>query len=131
MRLTRKYDAVPKLKIPEGYGPNIDYNYNNVFPIRVISDEEIIAKLGQLEDIEEELGIGLITLFKIKTVWCIALVEDKQTKERSYQIIERKLWGINIEDKKIMVGSPYRFLEYPIKEFGITWALTREELERR
>lgn len=30
-------------------------------------DEEILYKLGQLEDIEEELGIDLITLFKALT----------------------------------------------------------------
>lgn len=85
-------------------------------------------KLGQLEDIEEELEIDLITLFKTKTIWCKTLVENKQTKERSYQIIERNLWGINLEDKEIMVGSPYSFGSHKIQDYGITWALTREEL---
>lgn len=86
-------------------------------------------KLGQLEDIEDELGIDLAKLFKTKTVWCKTLVEDNQTKKLSRQIIERKLWGINLEDKEIMVGSSYRFGSHKLKDYGKTWALTKEELQ--
>ena len=77
-------------------------------------------KLGQLEDIEEELGIDLVTLFKA-------------------------LKGIYIKPNNIYVGSPYlcfaenenRELEfqfkigdtwYKVKDYGKTWALTKEEL---
>ena len=123
MRLTRKYDAVPKFKIPEGYGPNIDYNYNNVFPIRVISDEEIIAKLGQLEDIEEELGIGLITLFK-------ALKNGVYYKYKyGYEYRISKCRKCYLSDKKTLVVD-YHTYKY-LCDYGKTWALTREELERR
>ena len=88
----------------------------------VVFDEEqqCIDKLGQLEDIEEELGIDLITLFKA-------------------------LKGIYIKPNNIYVGSPYlcfaenenRELEfqfkvvdtwYKVKDYGKTWALTKEEL---
>ena len=82
---------------------------------------EEINKLGQLEDIEEELGIYLLTLL------------DALTQ------------GIYIKPNNIYVGSPYlcfaenenRELEfqfkvvdtwYKVKDYGKTWALTKEEL---
>lgn len=83
-------------------------------------------KLGQLENIEEELGIDLILLGKaIKGVW----IKNKDLKEPFY------------------VGSPYicfaennkRELEmqfmfastwYYFKDYGYSWALRREELEK-
>lgn len=110
-------------------------NHYSIKPINmdVAFDFESIIKaydkLGQLEDIEDDFGIDLVILFKTKTVWCKTLVENKQTKEQSYQIIERNLWGINLEYKEIMVGSEYSFGSHKIKDYGITWALTREELE--
>jgi len=81
-----------------------------------------INKLGQLEDIEEEIGIDLVTFFKA-------------------------LKGIYIKPNNIYVGSPYlcfaenenRELEfqfkvvgtwYKVKDYGKTWALTKEELEK-
>lgn len=83
---------------------------------------ECSDKLGQLEDIEEELEIDLVTLFKA-------------------------LKGIYIKPNNIYVGSPYlcfaenenRELEfqfkivdtwYKVKDYGKTWALTKEELEK-
>ncbi len=85
-------------------------------------------ELIEYKTLEDELGIDLITLFKTKTVWCETLLEDIKTKERSYQIIERKLWGVNLEYKEIMVGSQYSFGSYKINDYGKTWALTKEEL---
>ena len=81
----------------------------------------IYNKCREIEDIEEELGIDLITLFKA-------------------------LKGIYIKPNNIYVGSPYlcfaenenRELEfqfkvvdtwYKVKDYGKTWALTKEELE--
>ena len=91
-------------------------------------EAQAINKLGKLEDIEDGLGIELIVLFKTKTVWCKTLIENKQTKERSYQIIERNLWGVNLEYKEIMVGSQYSFSSHKIQDYGKTWAFTKEEL---
>ena len=102
-------------------------NDESMFPYK-LKDEELstkldsIHKLGLLEDIEDELGIYLITLFNA-------------------------LKGIYIKDKErvYFVGSPYlcfaenseRQLEFQlrvgdiwhyIKDYGKTWALTKEEL---
>lgn len=108
MRLTKKSD-----KDYTGYEPIQELvETNNASPI--------IGKLGQLEDVEEELRIDLLTLFKA-------------------------LKGIYIKPNNIYVGSPYlcfaenenRELEfqfkvvdtwYKVKDYGKTWALTKEEL---
>lgn len=88
-------------------------------------DRDILNKLGQLEDIEDELGVDLILLGKaIKGVW----IKNKSVKEPFH------------------IGSPYicfarnnkRELEmkfcactiwYCFKDYGKTWALTEEELK--
>ena len=58
MRLTKKdycgYDVATRKK-------QRDYTCEEIF--------DVLQKLGQLEDIEDELGIDLITLFKATSVW--------------------------------------------------------------
>lgn len=91
-------------------------------PQEIYKQELANQKLSQLEDIEEELGINLLTLFKT-------------------------LKGIYIKPNNIYVGSPYlcfaenenRELEfqfkvvdtwYKVKDYGKTWTLTEDELEQ-
>ena len=88
--------------------------------------EDAIQKLGQLEDIEEELGIDLITLFKalkngiyVKYDATFGLKEKpriviKKDKATTLCFREGK-WWIQEEDELI-------------KDYGKTWALTKEEL---
>ena len=87
-------------------------------------------KLGRLEDIEEELGIDLITLFDIdkqlntkKEIWF--KIEDEIEENfrfDSYYIIDLK--------HKAFVKIEYEPLDYLyFKDYGKTWALTKEELE--
>lgn len=88
-----------------------------------------LQKLGQLEDIEQELGIDLITLFK-------ALNSGVYWKGN--YILSPKPNGIYFEDKPTLdienkllrhilyqVNKDYVYL----KDYGKTWALTREELK--
>ena len=84
-------------------------------------DWHMQEKLGQLEDIEEELGIDLITLFK-------ALENGIYIKELNndypYWDFElRHITGIGIV---IMWGYCSNLF---LKDYGKTWALTKEELE--
>ena len=85
------------------------------------SEEVCLSKLGQLEDIEEELGIDLDTLFKAlkNGIWTktkndiskhltVALKKRHRTKE--YWLFYR----------------PYSHVY--LKDYGKTWALTKEEL---
>ena len=94
-------------------------------------DNSIYKKLKILEDIEEELGIDLITLFNIdkqlntkKEIWF--KIEDEieeNLRFDSYYIIDLK--------HKAFVKIEYEPLDYLyFKDYGKTWALTKEELEK-
>lgn len=90
-----------------------------------------IEKLAKLEDIEEEIGIDLITLFKaLKQGYIYVKLEDEITK--------RDVDMLNFEDgirggvfsKTEAVDNClqcYQMLNY-LLGYGKSWALTREEL---
>ena len=83
---------------------------------------ELVQSLGKYEELEEELGIDLITLFKAisneQGIW----KKDFETKDfvnrRAMLTCEFGKW--RIYDKEWI---------YEVKDYGKTWALTREELE--
>lgn len=92
-------------------------------------------KLGQLEDIEDELGIDLITLFaalnkgiwiyrgkkKEHTSWCISINGNGDGGYRKTTFwLSYKVNGFDFPDY-------YEKLNF--KDYGKTWALTKEELE--
>ena len=84
------------------------------------------AKLADLEDIEEELGIDLITLFKAlknNKVWVRTLKNNfhKSIECREGVRIESFFW-LNVKN------SDGHWVDYRIKDYGKTWALTKEEL---
>lgn len=92
-----------------------------------------VDKLGKLEDIEEELGIDLITLFKAlrNGIWtnqeqCYG--DEKQGKIRFVQVklLEENAVGY-IHNSMWMGKEVIRTLYF--KDYGKTWALTKEELE--
>ena len=72
-------------------------------------------KLGQLEDIEEELGIDLITLFK-------AMKNGFYDKHFHYG-------SAVINNGYICYYFDESGIRYKLKDYGKTWALTKEELE--
>lgn len=97
----------------------------SMFPYR-LKDEELsteldsIHKLGQLEDIEDELGIDLITLYK-------CFVSTKfYVKNLFNEILEVKsdVVRFDIGNGYVYFGTDY----CPLSSYGKTWALTREEL---
>lgn len=101
------------------------------------STEICLEKLGQLEDIEEELGIDLIILFK-------ALKNGIYVKNRKNEIrrvscniglVEtggHNSLGLRFQD----TNYKWRYLvldtsrDNDVKDYGKTWALTKEELEK-
>ena len=99
-------------------------------------DGKAIDKLGKLEDIEEELGIDVITLFK-------ALKNGFYTKsnngikfwkedDKHFVYVRDLKYDIEIccEECENVIGAvPTMFLERSTKDYGKTWALTKEELE--
>ena len=101
MRLTEKFNG--------------KYCYKN----QAFIHTNIVDKLGQLEDIEDELGIDLIILFK-------ALKNGFYTKNAHYTGNEM---GINVIDK-CLCNEKWRDRDiFNFKDYGKTWALTKEELE--
>ena len=110
----------------------------NVIPTSYVSNQDCLNKLGQLEDIEDELSIELTTLFKaIKNgVWVknyeqgihyISLIswncDVQKEKGKLVPLFSFSVWEGNKEDEDDTV--------YLIEEYGKTWALTKEELENK
>lgn len=108
--------------------------YNNYEPIKPSNLYPAIDKLGQLEDIEEELGIDLETLLKAlkngiyvkvgnkikRTHWCISLNANGMYGEReTYYWFAYRVNGFDFPDT-------YERLK--LKDYGKTWALTKREL---
>lgn len=97
-------------------------------------DKDILNKLGQLEDIEERFGIDLITLFKALKKGAYFRLLD-YTKPTFKKIIIEP-YHINIKKKYIDIrrdrlysgfGNTGGHLYY-FKDYGKTWALTKEKL---
>ena len=83
----------------------------------------VAKKLGQLEDIEEELGIDLITLFKaLNGCWFLQISTKKIFGDIRPTLIYQAGWHLkpNITELPMI---------YSLKDYGKTWALKKEELE--
>ena len=82
---------------------------------------DLVYKLGVLEDLEEELGIDLIILFK-------ALKQKYVFHEENLKI---ELLGLYIKSDELYL---YGFVEdtmhavyLRLKDYGKTWTMTKEE----
>lgn len=87
------------------------------------------AKLADLEDIEEELGIELITLFKaLKNGVYYFAYQSQLTHDYVSLIDNYVIFGpvdkLYFTFKTWCENDPLLF-----KDYGKTWALTKEELE--
>lgn len=107
-----------------------------------IKDKEIrdnfnaeYAKLADLEDVEDKLGIDLVTLFK-------AIMNDGLVYIKFDDNLSKCFNGNNIFVIDIGICCKWNFKCYPcftvpfgtfevtfyLKDYGKTWALTKEEL---
>ena len=105
-----------------------DYVENTKIDYVVWEEKDIINcinKLGQLEDIEEELGIDLIALFKaLKNGVYHKVLRGTKYKTFYFDYVElrkdkEESWYLLVPTTAIMY----------IKDYGKTWALKMEELE--
>lgn len=128
-RLTKDNDT--QYDLIGNYNSNIE-EFTNNHKLR----NSVLNKLGQLEDIEEELGVDLITLFKAlkhgffaKDVTMYHLTgELSENQKLDPKYLRLNMWYGCIEWENIW--NPMDDLhEYYFKDYGKTWALTREELE--
>ena len=121
MRLTKKFG-----KYGRDYcfncEENISYSMNGDFIVNKCLD-----KLGQLEDLEDELGIDLMILLKV----LINGLYAKFFLENGEPNILFNSGRFNEVDKEEKCFVSY-FAPHPVhlyfKDYGISWALTKEEL---
>ena len=121
MRYTEKEDrlGVTRYKIyDDETGPYCDY-HNDKFCKNF--QGKPIDKLGQLEDVEEELGIDLVTLFKAlkNGIYVDENYMDFGTTNNFLCPNNLDYFDVNL---KQIAGGIY------FKDYGKTWALTKEEL---
>ena len=122
MRLTEKYDD------NSGYGvKEEDYAYEQHFYIDLGAYENCVQKLGQLEDIEEELGIDLITLFKALNNGVYDLLGNHWNVRLNKEEGKWYLYTMLIKYSHTQVEEIYKD-RLSFSTYGKTWALTKEEL---
>lgn len=80
---------------------------------------KVLNKLGQIEDLEEELGIDLITLFRALQ-YGIYGKSGNIVYHYNVLLIEKKLYAYPLD---IWEES------WDLVDYDKTWALTKEELE--
>lgn len=111
---------------------------NNEFPkdYTFSTDGLIYKKLGELEDIEEELGIDLVILFKAlkNGFWAKSSTKITFCKEDKKHTVFIRHLGYDVEicceESENTIDSKCKlYLERSTKDYGKTWALTKEELE--
>lgn len=84
----------------------------------------IYEKLHDIEDIEEELGVDLATLFKAlkqQNVWTKYENEIDLCDTCEYMLLDDFIY---------FYWNSGKHLVFELKDYGKTWALTKEELEK-
>ena len=92
---------------------------DDYLPAHNIKHKQCVNKLGQLENIEEELCIDLIKLFEILKSENIYANGKRYDNSNSLSYMGNSWLIFNHQAKQ-----GFRF-----KDYGKTWALTKEELE--
>jgi len=88
---------------------------------------DLVSKLGRLEDIEEELGIDLKTFVELNKTSKIYDKEEEDFMHFNWIDLENKC--LVCEDDFDEMSGGYLHYYYYFKDYGKTWALTKEELE--
>lgn len=90
-------------------------------PAHKVKRKQCINKLGQLEDIEEELGIDLITLFKAlkEGIYTIRSNGKKRYPFLTYNGAVGYIFDFMFEQEA----------EYILSDYGGTWSLTKKDVE--
>lgn len=127
-RLTYKLDEPIKTKY-------LNYEYNRIKDYDIdrcnfgrITDDMIFNKLGKLEDIEEEIGIDLITLFKALKKGIFVAYDSSfgMANKPKIKIAKDTATGICYRNKKWYIQED----ETLIKDYGKTWSLDKKILTK-
>lgn len=89
--------------------------------------EKDLERLEKYKSIEEEIGIDLITLFKAVKNDFYFKYKDKIISSNDYSFLTRA----NIRGDWVLdiISDNLSLLLIKLKDYGKTWALTKEELE--
>lgn len=110
-----------RLTVKNREGVTVEPDYEFHYLQNNICCNDRVQKLGQLEDIEKELGIDLLTLFQ-------ALKEGIYTIHSHGERLDPCL----AYDRVIGYILDFQYepeVECILSDYGKTWALTKEELE--
>ena len=90
---------------------------------------EALSKLGQLEDIEDKLGVDLILYLKMCVIGTNVYVKY-QGEVLEMAVVHKLVYNPDIKAFGFFAPPEGDFLpRFKMSEYGVTWALTREELE--
>ena len=96
--------------------------------------KDVYCKLEDLENIEEELDISLLTLFKILKRGQI-IYKTRSLYHNKIILESRKIDGLYYDGSYYILKIHNNFEDdndnydvVYVKDYGVTWALTREEL---
>ena len=120
MRQTERKVAYPSCD-KQGNITQVDY-------IEIKDKKLAEEKLCRLEDIEDELRIDLITLFKALKNGCFAKETFDYMGRKQTQIIFTEFTQLYYADDLDDYLIHIRTRNYYLKDYGKTWALTKEEL---
>lgn len=102
-----------------------DTTYADVVKDCIDRENIVLTKLKHFEDIEDELGYDLITLFKaLKNGFYVK--KDSINEGFVSWVKARDIREFDMITKSITLFN-YEFVYF--KDYGKTWALTKEELE--
>lgn len=123
-RLTKKQKPVDLL----GDGTICNYGVPNHYEYHTAT--AVANKLGELEDIEEELGISILDFYKIcKAEYIWAEIELDLTN-RFDQFIPLKIKGINVNFKRILLEkNDYNLNSVPFNMYKICFWLSKNKSE--
>ena len=122
---------------------DINWYEDFVFSLRnrLITTEEINDSIYNrsklLEDLEEEIGMSLLTLFRILT-WGEIIYKTRSLHHNNKIILEsRKIDGLYYDGAYYILKLHNLLFEDDndnydvvyVKDYGITWAIKKEELE--
>ena len=99
---------------------------NNETNKAILEEIDIYNKLADLEDIEEELGIDLVTFFKYLSAKEVFFTNDfNKIQKAVVRSIHKK--GLIVFEKAFSWGECDFTLYF--NDYGKSWALTKEELK--
>lgn len=121
-RLTHYNEKDKRYDIKNAYLEDLeqDLKYDGIAWLRIY---EAYQELGKLEDIEEENGIDLITLFK-------AVMNGFWWKSPlGFHYVNNYEYVIDLEESRLIQLYEENSSIFYFEDYGKVWALTKEELK--